>query len=504
MDKKNVLLLFFALVIASLPTAHAQAGLYVSQHNVTYRLFENRYQVEEKIIFENTGKYVFTVQKWVNLERGNATDVEVEGIDKKNIKVYDEEYPTIIRWYLEVNKGPAKEVTIRYSRNDQLSELDNIKTYKGDALGRYSWETSKVNIKFIPPEGYQFGNVTPYVPKKIVDNREEISYNLVYPEDRIFLTYGLPVEINYAKFKELAFAKMDVARGKIADAKNNIERTNITIENSRGYEANLTESLILYNHSILILNISEEELSLAEEAYDSPSNAFYEAYMRAINTESLAEEVSEKATKAEQKANFEVQKALNEKINALTSIMTQVPTETPLPETTVPPTTQGPTTSPPTTPMTTTPLPLVMTKAPQAKPLIKSRDTLILLLILIVAAVGLGSVIIKKEKPSGRRGEVGDFRVIGDLKRKKFKGFEEKVDRVKKEVEIASEIRKLRKDRNELESQLNEIEKERIEGKMNEDAFVAKKGEIEESMHKVDSKLKPLEEDLDKIKRVTG
>ncbi len=51
MGSKNVLLLFFILLFAGLPSVHAQAGLYVSQHNITYRLFDSHYLVEEKIVF---------------------------------------------------------------------------------------------------------------------------------------------------------------------------------------------------------------------------------------------------------------------------------------------------------------------------------------------------------------------------------------------------------------------------------------------------------------------
>ncbi|MEE8358881.1 MAG: hypothetical protein V3R82_05680, partial [Candidatus Hydrothermarchaeales archaeon] len=499
MELKNALLLFLVLITLGLSTVHAQAGLYVSQHNITYRLFENNFQVEEKIVFENTGDSVFTVQRYVKLERGNTSNIEVEGIAEKNIQVYDSEYPTIIQWYMEVNKGAAKEVTIRYSRTDGLSEQDHIKIFKSNTLGRYSWETTQATIKFITPPGYQFGNIIPPVPKKIVDNKEETTYRLILPYDKIFLTYGLPVEIEYAKFKELSFAKMDVARGKITDAKRNIDRANDTIENSRGYDANLTESLGLYNQSLQILNATEKEMILAEAAYSSSASEYYTAYVHATNAESLANNASEKAAKAEQKANFEVQNVLNKKILALTTIMTPMPTETAPPTITTPPPT---TTQPPTSPTPTTQPPQTRTEAPPISPTTKSKRSIIWYLTLAVIIIGVGGFILKKEKPSGRRGEVRDFRVINDLKRKKFRGFDEQVDKVKKEVELASKIRKLRRKRDELESHINEIKEKRMADEISKDAFVAEKNGLEGSITDIDLKLRPLEDKLDEIKRV--
>ena len=507
MKLKNILLLTFIILLASLSTTHAQAGLYVIEHNITYRLSYNNYDVEEKLVFKNTGETAFTVQRWVSLERGNVINVEIEGIKTRNIKLPDKENPTLIRWYLEANKGVEKEVTIKYTRNDRLTEIDNIITYTGDALGRYSWETTRSTIKFITPKGYQFGNITPIIEKKIVDNQEEISYNLILPYNKVFLSYGLPVEIEYGKFKELAFTKIDVARSKIVDAKNNIEKADFTIENSKGYGANISESLDLYNQSIQVLKATEEEMDLAEKAYNTVTNTFYEAYLYAINTESLADEASEMATKAEQKTNFEVQKALNEKIDTLTSIMTLAPTTTPPPTTTLPPTdTPAPTTfpplttRPPITPASTTLPPPIMTEPPQKTPTGNKLKTIFILFLLLIVAAG-GLFLSKKKKPHGRRGELDDFQVISDLKKKKFQGFEDEVDRVKKGVEIASELRKLRKEKDELKSSIKRLEEKRLSKEIDEDTFVKKKKKVDSNIKKIDSKIKRLEKKLDKIKK---
>jgi len=400
---------------------------------------------------------------------------------------------------MAVNKGVAKEVTIKYTRTDGLSEHDHIKIFKSNTLGRYSWETTQATITFITPPGYQLGNIIPPVPKKIVDNKEETTYRLILPYDKIFLTYGLPVEIEYAKFKELSFAKMDVARGKITDAKRNIDRTNSTIENSKGYDANLTESRGLYDQSLQILNATEEEMILAEEAYSSSASEYYTAYVHATNAESLANNASEKATKAEQEATFEVQNVLNKKILALTTMMTPMPTETPPTTIVTPPTT---TAQPPTSPTPTTQLPQTRTDAPPINPTRESKRPIIWYLTIAVIIIGVGGIILKKERPSGRRGEVRDFRVINDLKRKNFRGFDEQVDKVKKEVELASEIRKLRRRRDELESRISKIEKSRLADEISKDAFIAEKNNLDGSITDIDLTLRPLEDKLEEIKRV--
>lgn len=95
-----------------------------------------------------------------------------------------------------------------------------------------------------------------------------------------------------------------------------------------------------------------------------------------------------------------------------------------------------------------------------------------------------------------------DFRVINDLKRKKFRGFDAQVDKVKKEVELASEIRKLRRKRDELESRISELKEKRMADEISKDVFIAEKNSLEGSITDIDLKLRPLEDKLEEIKRV--
>lgn len=112
-----------------------------------------------------------------------------------------------------------------------------------------------------------------------------------------------------------------------------------------------------------------------------------------------------------------------------------------------------------------------------------------------------GLFLSKKKKPHGRRGELDDFQVISDLKKKKFQGFEDEVDRVKKGVEIASELRKLRKEKDELKSSIKRLEEKRLSKEIDEDTFVKKKKKVDSNIKKIDSKIKRLEKKLDKIKK---
>ncbi|MFQ6135870.1 MAG: hypothetical protein ACE5PM_01665 [Candidatus Hydrothermarchaeales archaeon] len=499
--KPRAISVFLVLaIIISLPNVQAQGGLYVPEYNITYTLYEDYFLVEEKIVFGNTQG---TFTEPIYLYKGDAANVTVEvGAFDESTKysVNEKRIPMEITLNMRIYRGATKEITITYTRTDLLNTTDNIKVFKGYALGRYPWDILKATVKFLAPRDHQFGNITPLTAKRIVEGREEISYDLALPLDEVFITYGLPVEIEYAKFEDLALAKMEIAKSSLIALESEIESANTSIENADIYGANLTEALELYNRSKQYLDKGESELSSAELAHKSKDKEFYRAYLHAITADKYAKEGSEKATKAQQLANFEVQRTLNEKIAALTSSLTMAPTETPPPEaTTPPPTTSAPTTPPPATPPLTTTPPRLEVEVPEemAKP--KLRTPFIALLIILIIAVGVGASIGKRERPR-RRGKVKDFRVISDLKRKTFRGFEEKVDKVKRGVDVATEIRRLRSEREKLESDIEDLDKKRALGEIEEEAFEADRKALEEGVEKIDSQLKNLEKELRKIK----
>jgi hypothetical protein len=100
-----------------------------------------------------------------------------------------------------------------------------------------------------------------------------------------------------------------------------------------------------------------------------------------------------------------------------------------------------------------------------------------------------------------RRSSVKDFRVIGDLKHRTFNGFEKKVARVKRGVDIAQEIRGLRRRREKLKLGVENARKKYASGEISREMYLAEKEKFEGEIEEIDARIAELERELSRVKR---
>lgn len=479
------ILIFFIPLAFSMPPAHAQgSGLFVPEHNITYTLNENDFDVEEVIVFGNSGN-PFTFDDKIVFQRGDARDVEVTGARSK-VKVDYSTYPTKITIPLMIMKGQRFTIKMRYKESDLLDERNSIKHFEGAALKKYPWFVHNVNIKFIAPEGYQFGYVSPQPTSKETDFNRKV---LVYKES-IFNNFtaiqdGFPVKIEYAKFRDLAFSDIKISRDLIQEAQYDIEDTNGTIENARGYDTNLTKAVELYSDAVIIISNARTRLRLAElqndPTYKEDYNP-YKAYLSAGAAKSLAKEASRKAAGAKNQANFEIQRALEKTISDINSNITK---KSRLLEEDVNKRLGE------------------ISKKPgvQEGPGSSGYSKYFILILIGLAVLAVATVLrSRKKEPWVRKSRVSDFKVIGDLKRKTFNGFEKKMDAVKKGEEIADRIITLRKDREKLKLGIKNCQMKQQSGEITEKQFSEEEKRLNKRIAKTDKEIYTLEKELKELK----
>lgn len=493
--KKIPLVFMFLVFLTALPSVHAQ-GFYVSGYNATYYFNTDDYLVEETIMFKNS-EDPFNFEKYISFIRGDARDVEVYVSTSGARHEIDYDYPTRISIDLkDVVLLKEMEVTLSYRRSEGLSEENYITTFKFLDLGRYPWSTIRrciayledckyeVNIKLISPENYQFGEVIPTSEKIQEENHEVISYTLSLLENLSVIETGFPVEIEYAKFKDLAIEEIAVADTLVEEATYDVKDANTTIENAKRYGCNLTTALALYGQSLDSLKESRTQLQLAKALlYDTSYRQFYLAYTYATGAKDNARKASRKASEAKNNANFEIQHALENKIAGLGSTLAQQSQA--LME-------------------DLTQKIRDLEKEKEAEKGKATRFKLFIVGFLIIFCVGIviGTVNFLKKERVKERGSVKDFSVIDDLKRKTFKGFEQKVETVKRGVEIAAQIRDLKQSKEKFWLGIENLRKKKIANEISEVVFEVEKHKLEEGIKELDKKIETLETELKEIRQV--
>ncbi len=472
-------LLVIFLILAALPVAHAQGGLFVSLHNVTYTLGESDFAVEEVIVFENAGAASGNIfRDNVYLTRGDARDVEIEVVGKVEHSV---EYSpsTVININLLLWRGEKREVVIKYRRSDMLFREDMVRVISGLALGKYPWITDRGTIKFIAPKNYQFGNVTPYVTKTFEGGREILVYDIspIDIENLIAIKEGLPVRIEYAKYDEMTLSEIKTAEEFLEEAESDLSNANKSIENAMRQSSNITQVLMLFAAAGDMLDESKNVLDLAEIKSNPYSAEYgpYEAYRYAIESKSLAKNASRKAKESKDLANYEIQRVLEERISGIGSKLSEqaegsgvalVPVPTKLPE-------------------------------------VSGTGLLIGygIVVMILAALTIFGLYRGRGTLSTKRSKVKDFKAIDELKHKTFTGFDKKLGDVKYGTELAAEIRDLRRKKEKLEFDVEKLQRKKaIEG-ISDHLFEMEKEKLDKQINETVANIDKLQIRLQEIKK---
>ncbi|MEE8400592.1 MAG: hypothetical protein V3R86_00355 [Candidatus Hydrothermarchaeaceae archaeon] len=476
-------LLALFLMLAVLPSAFAQEGLFVSRHSVTYTLGESDFFVEERIIFENKGSLNSNLfRDNIYFSRGNAQDVAVD-VKGKNLG-YSVEYSpfTTINIKLLLWKGERREVTLRYRRSDMVFRGGAVNAISGLALGKYPWTINRAKITFIAPEGFLFGNVTPYVTKTVIGGRKTLSYDLspINLANFTAIRDGFPVRIEYAKYDEMALSEIKNAKEFIEDLNSDIKSANKSIENARGHGSELEQVLALFSVAVRTHENSKIALGLAEIKSNAYSEDYdpYLAYYYAIKSKNLSRDASRRAEESKDLANFETQRTLEEKISGIGSKLSGLPDD------------RGRAPS------------LVPEKPKEALGPLKGPLAAI---ILILLALAISGVYIYRGKDSGapepKRGTVKDFKGISDLKYKNFEGFDKKINTVKHSTALATEIRSLMKRKEKLEFDIETLRKMKISGQMPGKKFETEKEKIDRKIDETAANIARLQIKLKDIKK---
>jgi len=478
-------LLAVFLILAAFPVAHAEDGLFVSRHNVTYTLGESDFVVDEEILFENVGAASGNLFKDnVYLRRGNAWNVEVDVVDED--QEYSVEYlpSTIININLLFWRGEKREIILKYKRSDMLFRGDMVHVISGLALGKYPWTTDSASVKFIAPEGFQFGNVTPHVTKTLQGGRETLTYDIapVNIENLTAIKEGLSIRIEYAKYDEMALSGMKTAREFIGEAESDLGNANKSIENARSHGSNTSTVLTLFAAAQDTLDDSKKALELAEIKSNPYSAEYspYEAYYYAKKSKDLAREASRNAEESKDLANYEIQRALEERISRISSKLSEQSERVEaalVPDLGKPPEMAG--------------------------PLVSYGVAVMLILVTLVMVIfgaytyrhtGRGESAIKKST-------VKDFKAIDELKHKTFVGFDKKVDTVKHGTELAAEIRNLMKRKEKLELGIENLRKKKVRGEIPDHIFELEKEKLNRQIDEIVANIDRLQIKLKEIKR---
>lgn len=500
---RRSLLLLFALFAALflLPGVSAQAV--VSSHNVSFELLEGQVYVVEALVFVNPRKSdVHTFDDDQIFIRRSASEITVSGVPSIVGEDADSDRIT-----LQFSKSPifrsaasnTKTVTITYFTKGFTSEMvldsgDLTYVFTGNILPPTpaGLELGATNLLVTTGPGLQLGSVLPET--ELINGTA--SYQISAEERITFPAFN--VEIQYAAFEELALANIESAKSTLDKAEEKAKDAESAISNTEVYGANTTNAELDLVLARSLINESQGYITVSQVLLKGGET--YNAYRFTNTSVNLAGAALQKASDSLREANFQFQRTLNEKISQLenmTSTTEPSPTETAPPMQTLEPT---PTV---TTVPETTALPpgLTLPRAPPAETQQTSDTgislTLIGLMALILLIIGATvAVSARRRRPKPKHAAVNDFRSISDLKKKSYKDFEEKVVDVKKETNIAGEIRKLSADKKKFELGVENLNKKQFSGEINESTYKTERSRYESEIRKLEKKIKSLEAQL--------
>jgi hypothetical protein len=492
---------FFLLFLGALFLPGANAQLTVSYHNITYELGEDIVIVEERILFKNPAESeIHTFDEDIGIIREHLDDIMISGV---SATIDNNTFPFTIT--LEFSNSPifrpptwnTREVTISYSIKEPsgeapLSQARRLFVFSGNVLQPLpsDLQVEETHIKMRLFDGYQFGIVLPEADPK----NNEITYFMSKDDRKVFSAFN--VETQYARFKDEANSNIKVVKETLAEAEGKIEDAQSAILNAIVYDANTSGAMDELNNSRALVNESRQFLAIAQALLDRRD--FYSAYIVTNTSLNLSERALSASINAERESNLQLRIALNEKIQRLENLSTAVTTPSPALPVEEEEIERGrpQTTTPPLTP-TVTPAPPEEILEPVKEE--ASRKGVYAIIIIIFIA---GSLLLLRTRGGkgrkGRQAAVKDFRSIADLKRKSYKDFEEKVVDVKKETSIAGEIRKLQREKGKYELGIENLNKKKLSGEIDEKVYSSEKKNFESHIKRLDKKIYSLEKELAK------
>ncbi|MBI4344806.1 MAG: hypothetical protein HY555_04390 [Euryarchaeota archaeon] len=457
------------ILLILIPQAHAQ-GLVVALHNATYTLEDGMAVVEEVMVFEYRGNDIFLEEK-VYLSRDGTEGIEVSGT---NYKV-EAGRPAGIILNLFIIRDESKRVTLRYRRGDMLTERGPVKRFEGLALGRYTWLAKEANIKIIVPESYQLGNATPGGKRYADAGKEAVLYRARLFDGLDKIQDGFPIYVEYARFRELWLGEMGTARTLILEASYDLADANATIAKDP-----VGEPLELYQQAEGEIQKAVELLQMAEVAASPPGRAYYPAYLMVKEAGGRARLAARGAANARDLFNARAQRELEEKMRGMEQNFSR---QSEALERN----------------LTAKIEDLKRGDEPrETSPALRSALPIIVLVALLaVTATGVSRL---RRTEGSRKGQIQEYRAIGDLKRKTFEGFEAKLGAVRRSSEIASETKGLMEEKRALEGRLEGLREKRMRGELADLAFIVEKKKVERQINEVASRIFSLERELEKMR----
>jgi predicted nucleic acid-binding Zn-ribbon protein len=457
--------LYILFLLLLVPLAHAETQLSAVENNITYFLGKENVSVKEDIILKNR-PFSVTSPIYYHLGTG-AESISVEVTGGADYKI-DETYGGVIFNFRNAYATQVK-IKLLYSYPQSLRRSDGSYLFAGEALKRvYPWGINVVNLRFVLPPGFTFGEVSPEPQER---GESYLLYRITYLDARAY--EGFPVSIEYANYRELAEKSLSLAKAREHDTFLAVKDANQSIENARSYGANLSQALASFNEALTHLQNYFQLVKQAELILEKNS---YEAYRKASSAVEELELAGIKAREAYSRANFAIQLTLEKRLATFEENLTSLSKEEPEVQR------------------------VVVVEQP-AKGINLYKYAFFALAVLFIIFIASEAYRILTPKSYRRRSSVKDFRVIGDLKRKTFNGFEKKVAKVKRGVDLAQEIRNLRKRREKLKLGIENARKKFTHGEITAELYELERGKFEREIEEIDRKIALLEKELSEIKR---
>ncbi len=469
-------LLIFIVVLSS--QVYAQS-IYCEQHNLSYFL-DDSIKVKEslKLVqkpFSNKQPLVYPLpedaqQIEVYVPRGVKYTLDFEN---KKILFDFFNYP---RTFINIKIG--------YVRTSSIFEKYGEKSFSGITLPRYApWITYATRVEFILPPGYSFGSFSP--PGKLENS--SLIYDLSLRFNFTTINSGFPVEIVYADYEKLAEEKISLAKSMETSALLAFKDANESLKDAKDYNLSLREVLERYSDAEKELRSYIQEIKWAETLMSARYRDYYQAYQHAKKAVAHLENVSILSREVSRDVSRLIREHLESRIAKIANISRQVEVKEKSEE------------------------------KPEnyTKPVIKSeveikgeeKEKTRNLPIVPISALGFLVLVIifaytRREKHAypTRPGKMRYYRSISDLKRKKFSGFDKKIERVKESVEITAEIRRLEKLRGKYILGIENLNKKLAQGEIDEEDFKNERLRLEKEIEKIDMEISRLNKKLSDIK----
>ncbi len=498
------------LLLALMPSVSGE--FIVSEYNVTYELGDADYIVTESMRVKSLNP--LSHEDFLTLKRGDAREVEAAASIKEISfrAIYD--YPTTIS--IDLRKVPIlKEMTLalRYRRSEGLGAKGTARIFSFSDLGRYPFDSFdecirnfndckyKAVITIVGPDGKQFGKISPVAS---VEGKGTVAEKLVYRmtllENITEARDGLAFSVEYANYRGMAMDELATAETLLDQIVLVLAEANASIRNAETYSLDLGQVNALYNESSTLYKNALLKHGSAQSFLNPPANEYYRAYLLSAESGVLARESYTKANDAKNLANFLIQRSLEREIAKLgKSLQQQHEARADLNKALAENFTRA------LEEMERKRAEIEVPSAPQAVVQAPGRNyyavAFFLLLGSIVIYGAASAVLYARRTKLKERGSVSQFRVIEDLKKKTFVGFERKVDTVKHEVALAARIRELRSTGEKFSLGIENLKKKKLDDEISQAAYESEKKKFEDQLAQINAEVEELEEQLKALKK---